>query len=1056
MNAFPLAPFLTVLSANGIRVTLHDYERIHLALRGDGSWTLARLRSVLLALLVHDKEQAATFAHCFESFFNPHLEAEAAFSHVDVDRVLEDLRTLIEYPTVNGKLEFSEGHIQRLESKSGSLGSRFGLWTTSVWAVIAELCDQGGSWLRLVGSSVSSYYWSRKIPLDESPQTDPSEVLRIPQALVLHLNPEALSHFRLGTIGGKPAPYLDAATLDQLADSLGYFQSEQPSQFLNIPASIEATGRNGGIPALLYYRRKQVRSVLVLEDAFAESLAWNPIAQELAEGLDQRGVPVLYGRFYGSPQQFHTIDGSVVQLDDLEDYRRGYLVLVFSDGKGVRQHRDTFVLEALARWPMVSWMELREPRSWDESTALPAHYRFPIYPATRDGLLHAMGRFLTERGSQEEVPTDITSWRGLPAYKGKTLYDLEALAAYLEVILGDALLWAQACAMIQPVSVGLAHALRREFHPDLPPERIERLFALPNTTPSVSGLRFTDPVLAVLRRGFAICWEEKTQENVLRFLLDKIQEAEPSQEDSLAHLAWEWVWKRVQLELEPDKALKRLVELSQTPLSSAIRAEMKKVVPQQAGPGHACIPLRVAPKGKNALQQLQELAAPEDDVFPFPVIDASICISCSNCYDSCPTYVLAGDPDTHKATVVNPIACIAQTEGCTICEDGCPTGSIRVTLGPKFREVEHVQIDEHNESNIPGLFSAGDITGSSWIKEAVNQGDDVVRYIYGDKPRLADAPYDVIIVGAGPAGLSAGLQAKRLGLCSLILERGTIADHIRSMPEGKALLGEPESLPLYGLLPMMEATNRESLIELWQQTVQTAGLEVNEWEEVTDIAKTHGLFTVTTSKGTYQGAYVILAIGKRSDPRKIGASGEDLPKVSYNLIDVDEWKGKKVLIVGCGDSAIEAAVALSKEEGTTVTLSCRRGEFSRIKPRNGQAIAEQEKAGRVTVILNSTVAGITETTVTLQVEDERRQVENDAVFVLIGRDSYKSWLEKIGVRVVHSLVPIERGVRKDGDAPKRAEQQRTPMPYFRWVYPFTRAINVLWRWAPRRSPSGDR
>lgn len=389
----------------------------------------------------------------------------------------------------------------------------------------------------------------------------------------------------------------------------------------------------------------------------------------------------------------------------------------------------------------------------------------------------------------------------------------------------------------------------------------------------------------------------------------------------------------------------------------------------------------------------------EGGVMPFPTVDAATCISCSSCYDSCPTNVLAGDPATHKSIVVNPKACTALVDGCTICQDGCPTGAIRVTSTPLVREVERAQIDEHNETNIPGLFLIGEVVGAALIKKAVNQGDQAVRYIFNRKPRSADAPYDVIIVGAGPAGLGAGLEAKRLGLRYLLVERATLASTIRDYPRDKAVLAEPVLLPQYGLLPMRD-DKKESLIAAWEQVVREIGLQVNEREEATAITKTNGLFTVTTVKGSYAGAYVVIGIGTRGNPRKIGVTGEDLPKVAYNLIDAADFKGKKVLIVGGGDSAIEAAVALAKEEGTTVTLSYRRGEFSRIKSRNAQAIAEQEAAGRVTVLFNSQVTAITEKSVTLKVGEEARELENDAIFALIGADPPKAWLEKMGVNIV--------------------------------------------------------
>jgi len=309
-------------------------------------------------------------------------------------------------------------------------------------------------------------------------------------------------------------------------------------------------------------------------------------------------------------------------------------------------------------------------------------------------------------------------------------------------------------------------------------------------------------------------------------------------------------------------------------------------------------------------------------------------------------------------------------------------------------------MDDHNESNIPGLFLVGEVIGAAQIKKAVNQGDQVIRYIAERKPRLADAPYDVIIVGAGPAGLGAALEAKRKKLRYLLLERATVASTIRDYPRDKAVLGEPVLLPQYGLLPMPNTAQKEELIAAWEKIIRENGLQIHEREEVIDIQKTNGLFTVTTSHGKHEGAYVVIAIGTRGNPRKIGAPGEDLPKIAYNLIDAAEFTGKKVLIVGGGDSAVEAAVALAKQKDTIVHISYRRGEFSRIKPRNADALAEQEKAARITILFHSTVTTIHETTVTLQVGEESKELANDMVFALIGADPPNDWLKKLGIEIV--------------------------------------------------------
>ncbi len=414
--------------------------------------------------------------------------------------------------------------------------------------------------------------------------------------------------FRPGMIGAAPVPRLEREILDRVANSLGYFQSELPGKRLDILASVRATAEAGGVPGMIFKRRRQVRRVLILEDTFAEARAFNPIAGELASGLARRGVPVVHGLFRGVPESFRTADGSLIHLEDLEDDRRGYLVLVFSDGKGIHTQRHTFALEALAHWPHVAWLELRERRGWDESAALVARLGLPVFPASREGLLAAMERFSTERASQADFSGGQEGWDGLPVWTPGT-----ALARYVERLLGDSLRWAQASAMaMSPVSLGLTDALRRRFFAELSPERIERLLALPNSSVNAAGLELSTEVLAVLRAGFAVRQPEAVQRRILKFLLGEIRKAEPADRKSPEHQAWEWRYERVRLELEPDAALKPLSELRQGPLGSSIRAELADVVLPSEGQAEALdavgIPLRAKPRTRRGWQRLSVLA----------------------------------------------------------------------------------------------------------------------------------------------------------------------------------------------------------------------------------------------------------------------------------------------------------------------------------------------------------------------------------------------------------------------------------------------------------------
>lgn len=668
MNDFPLNPFLASLAAAGIRLAVRDYERIHLALQAGGPWTITRFRDTLLALLVKDEDQRDIFLRRFDDFFQLEPGAGAIFGEIDLQRALADLEQLAQQPgrrrRVPDRPQRPRPPIRKLVEKP----RRIRWWTLvsivlvlgMVGAILYLLTltlpfDIGVFSVREPGWPLASVW---PIPTVEPkrlytdvPYVANSEYVRIRSstagqpyaALALFLLCAALlyglwlwrkqkvpqdqaakwdktvgaRHFPLASIGGQPAPLLDDETLAQLADSMGYFQSRQGGRALNVLASIETTLRQGGIPALEFYKRKEIRSLLILEDAFAEAGAWNPIARELAAGMARRGVPVLYGRFQGSPDQFKTETGSVYRLEDLEDERPGYLLLIFSDGKGLSRHESAFALEALARWPMVAWLELREARFWDETAALPLRYDLPIYPATPTGLLQAVKRFLTEQGAASDFSTQALDGRGLPVWASGAW-----LEAYVEELLGDALPWAQDCVWLQPLSPGLADALRRTFHSYLPPERIERLYALPGTRHNVSGLRFSAEVQSVLRQGFITCRDDQAQEEVLNFVLRAVEGAEPDQPaESLAHLAWENVRERLRLELDPDNDLARLAQLAQTPLGDAISASLENFsLPEpSAAPAAGKIPLRLKPRHKDALQRLariSDLPIPKLEQYP--------------------------------------------------------------------------------------------------------------------------------------------------------------------------------------------------------------------------------------------------------------------------------------------------------------------------------------------------------------------------------------------------------------------------------------------------------
>ncbi len=665
MTEFPLQPFLVALAADGMLLTLRDYERVAIVLQTDGLWTLTRLRDTLLTLLARDLDQQQLFLRRFDEFFARGL-ADRAFANVDVTQALADLAQLARTPraerairppidstavarppsrttprqrlswwvplaivlllgmfgaaAVFGKAWFSPipapatlptqpltiepptedtgnqqppdvaVHYQRIYHNVPQISEpRVALAITNAWQMPAALA----MFFLFAASLYGLYLWrSRRIPDDEAATW----------------REDRTRHFALGMIGGRPTALLSDSLLDQLADSMGYFQSEERGGVLDVPASVMSTMHNGGLPTLAFHRRKQLRSLLILEDRRAAARVWNTTANELAAGMARRGVPVIHGLFDETPNEFKTSDGMVQRLEDLEDQRRAFLVLIFTDGANLRYRESTFVLEALAHWPMIAWMDLREPRFWDEITTLPPRYGIPIYPASPTGIAQAVRRFLTEVGATNDFIPTGTSAIAAPPVVGSPV-------AYIEQLLGDALPWAQDCAMFQPMSPGLANQLRTGFHPHLPVERIERLYALPDTRHNVAGIRFSAEVLSVLRRGWLARRSTGDQERILRLILEQVQKAQPAELESMAYLAWEAVCERVRLELNPAADLARLGQLAKTPLGNHIRADLEQYgFPDQVDK----IPLRSKPQNKDALQRLARIS----DSFAIRRLDA--------------------------------------------------------------------------------------------------------------------------------------------------------------------------------------------------------------------------------------------------------------------------------------------------------------------------------------------------------------------------------------------------------------------------------------------------
>ncbi|MHC4847867.1 MAG: NAD(P)-binding domain-containing protein [Planctomycetota bacterium] len=376
-----------------------------------------------------------------------------------------------------------------------------------------------------------------------------------------------------------------------------------------------------------------------------------------------------------------------------------------------------------------------------------------------------------------------------------------------------------------------------------------------------------------------------------------------------------------------------------------------------------------------------------------PQIEPLSCIGCAACVRAC--------PESGVIEMVDGIAHVVRAASCVghaVCEIACPVGALKVGLGELENRPDRPRLTSEFETTVPGIFVAGELGGLALIRNAVEAGKSVIDSIAArPRPPVDPDVVDVLIVGAGPCGMTASLRAIEHGLSWITIDQDDLGGTVRKYPRRKLVLTQPVDLPLGERIRRREYA-KEELIEFWTACMDRHGAKIRAGVRFAGVALVDGMFVAETSGGPIRCRTVLLALGRRGTPRKLGVPGEQSERVLYQLVDAATYRGERVLVVGGGDSALEAATALASQPGNQVTLSYRKADFFRAKKRNLERVREFVADGRVEVIFSSSVRAIEPGLAHVALADgSERALDNDYVFVFAGGEPPYPLLAQVGV-----------------------------------------------------------